>query len=564
MANTFQYTHRTSEPGDRFWERLFALIPGMISWGILSGMVFLAYFRPLYGAVAVIAYHIYWLFRLLYMTLFLVIAYGVLAVEQDTDWIARCRILAQGERGLRNLKRKLRAVRKPMGIKHWLDFRNQKRQLQHILKNKIQVPAFDSLCHLVIIAAAGKDRSVLEPGLKALKESRFPPSRIAVFLAVEERLGEAYVAGLEDLAREYAGDFMKCSVSRHPADLPLETKVKGANTTYAAKQAAAYFTAESIDFSRVIVSCFDADTVPGRHYFAALTYHFMRHPKRERASYQPIPVYDNNIWEASGFARVLEMGSSFFQLIEATNPEKLVTFSSHSMSFKALVEVGYWPVDMISDDSAIFWKSLIHYDGDYRVVPMYVTLSMDAVVAGTLPATLRNIYRQKLRWAWGVENFPIVMRAFIQAGAMSWLRRIRYAFKLLEMQVSWATLGFLVTLIGWLPAIFASREFSNTVLYYNSARITNLIFNLASAAFLVMIILSNFLLPKMKTRFPLLKRIGLMLEWLLVPLVFTFLSTLPALDAQTRLMTGRSMHFRVTEKKRQIPEKKKRPKTAGE
>jgi len=66
-------------------------------------------------------------------------------------------------------------------------------------------------------------------------------------------------------------------------------------------------------------------------------------PDRLCASFQPVPVYHNNIWHVPGFARVVETGSSFYQLIECTNPEKLVTFSSHSMSFKALVEVNYWP-----------------------------------------------------------------------------------------------------------------------------------------------------------------------------------------------------------------------------
>ena len=47
------------------------------------------------------------------------------------------------------------------------------------------------------------------------------------------------------------------------------------------------------------------------------------------------------------------------------------------MSFKALVEIGYWPVDMISDDSSIYWKAYIHYPGGYTVVPMLVTVSMD-------------------------------------------------------------------------------------------------------------------------------------------------------------------------------------------
>ena len=71
------------------------------------------------------------------------------------------------------------------------------------------------------------------------------------------------------------------------------------------------------------------------------------------------------------------MGSSFSQLTQSTDPSALVTFSSHSMSFKALVEIDYWPVDMISDDSAIYWKAYIHYAGAYTVVPMLVTVSMD-------------------------------------------------------------------------------------------------------------------------------------------------------------------------------------------
>ncbi len=261
--------------------------------------------------------------------------------------------------------------------------------------------------------------------------------------------------------------------------------------------------------------------------------------------------------EAPAFVRVLETGSSFFQLIEATNPEKLVTFSSHSMSFKALTEIGYWPVDMISDDSAIFWKALIYYGGDYRVVPMYVTLSMDVIVADSLWKTLVSVYRQKLRWAWGVENFPIVMRAFMKEKRMSFLGKMKYCVKLLEMHISWATLGFLITFIGWLPAIFASREFSNSVLFYNSSRITGLIFNLASATLIVTIILALLLLPKQKKKPSLLKRVLYASEWLLIPFIFTFLSSLPALDAQTRLARGRMMEFRVTEKSRRVPKRKK-------
>ena len=549
-AKTFNFSHANLSRGEYFLERIFQILPGLLSWTVLISVASLSFLKPLHAAILVIAYDIFWLFRLFYITIFLVLAYAVLAVEKGTDWVERCRLLEQPERGLPIVRQKLKLTKKLSQFREWLSCKNQERELKKILKQQEDIPSFDSLYHLVIVAIATEGREIIEPSLEAMSQGPFPSRRIIPILAVEERAGQAQREMAEALQKEFRHFFFDLLVVIHPDGILGEAKVKGANVTFAAKQAASFLQEKGVAFERVMVSCFDADTVASPEYFAALTYHFMRQPNRTRASYQPIPVYHNNIWEAPGFARVLEMGSSFFQLIEATNPEKLVTFSSHSMSFKALVEVGYWPVDMISDDSAIFWKALIHYGGDYRVVPMYVTLSMDVTMAGTYWRTLVNVYRQKRRWAWGVENFPVVMRGFLQDKKIAFWNKCRYTGKLLEMHISWATMGFLMTVLGWLPAIFAGREFSSSILFYNSPRITALIFNLAFSALMVTIVLALLLLPKKASPNPLLKRILFALEWLLVPLVFTFLSTLPALDAQTRMMWGQMMEFKVTEKKR--------------
>jgi len=546
----FCFSHKTFSPGQALLERVLGILPGLFSWMILIGITVLAFIQPLKAAMVIIAYHIYWLFRLLYMTLFMALAFGVHEIEKGVDWVERCRCLEEKEQSLVNIRKKIKSNTKLSRLGQWFCYKNQARELKHILKHKVDIPKFDDLYHIVIIAVARESRKVVEPGIKVLAKDRFPTNRIVPVLAVEERSGESQRQMALDLKREYGSSFMDFIVAIHPDGIEGESRVKGANVTYAAKQAADYFASRNIPFENVIVSCFDADTVASPEYFMALTYHFMRHPNRTRASFQPIPVYHNNIWEAPGFARVLEMGSSFFQLVEATNPEKLVTFSSHSMSFKALVEIGYWPVDMISDDSAIFWKAYIYYHGKYQVIPMYVTLSMDVTMAKTRWKTLLSVYRQKRRWAWGVENFPIVIRGFLKDAKIPLIDKLRHGGKLLEMHVSWATVGFLIAIIGWLPAIFAGREFSSSVVYYNSARITQLIFNLALSGLAVTIILSLLLLPRKKTRNPFLKRVLFAIEWLLVPLVFTFLSSLPALDAQTRLMSGKGMEFRISEKTR--------------
>jgi hypothetical protein len=100
-----------------------------------------------------------------------------------------------------------------------------------------------------------------------------------------------------------------------------------------------------------------------------------------KVSFQPVPLYNNNIWEAPALSRVAAMTSTFWQMIQQERIEKLVTFSSHSLSFKSLYEVGYWQKNMISDDSRIFWNLYLAHDGDYGVVPLSYPVSMDANLA---------------------------------------------------------------------------------------------------------------------------------------------------------------------------------------
>jgi hypothetical protein len=300
----------------------------------------------------------------------------------------------------------------------------------------------------------------------------------------------------------------------------------------------------------VVISCLDADTVVSPRYFSCLTYHFLISARRTRASFQPIPLYHNNLWEAPAFARVLDVSSSFFQLLEATNPEKLVTFSSHSMSFQALVDIGYWPVDMISDDSAIYWKAFVHFHGDYRVVPMYTTVSMDINQAENWRRTVVNVYRQKRRWAWGVESIPLVMGAFLLTRGIPLATRLKQAFKLFQTHISWATWPYLLGIMSWLPAILLHRQFTASVVTYSEPRLLSILFNLAFGGYLIYVALSQLFLPRSRGSRQVLRRILHAFEWLLIVPLSILFGAVPALDAQTRLMLGRYLEVWVTVKKR--------------
>jgi len=542
----FAFTRYNLDARAYRFERFLEVLPGLMSWNILFWMTVLSFWKPVIAAVLIIAFDFYWFLKLFYMTVFLVLSYLRLSFEYRTHWMELVKRIDSlfGNKTPFTINMTRARFKQKVGsfIHRW--------ELRRLKRSRNVPPSSEDIYHLVVIPILRESKTVVEPSIVSLVKSRYPAQRIMVVLAVEDRATKRVKDDAEEMKHKYHQHFLDFMVVFHPDGVVGEARVKGANATFAAKKAAQYFSEKGIPYKNITASCFDADTVVHPDYFSCLTYYFMITPYRDRASFQPIPVYHNNIWDAPSFARLLDIGSSFFQLIEATNPEKLVTFSSHSMSFNALVEIGYWPVDMISDDSAIFWKAFIYYDGKYRVVPMYITVSMDVVDAGDLRKTVVNVYKQKRRWAWGVENFPILVRAFFKADKISFYDKARYTIKLFEGHVSWATWPFLLAVIGWIPAIVASREFSSTVLYYNAPRITTTIFHLASLSLLITILLSISLLPAQRMRHPLLRKMRHAMEWILIPGISIFFSALPALDAQTRLMFGKYMEFWVTEKSR--------------
>lgn len=543
--SAFHFSRRKLSGGERIFERGLEILPGLTSWSILIGLILLSVFQPVAAAIIIIIFEFYWLLRLFYLTLFLMISYTRLSLEEQTHWMERVqkvdRFMREGA---------LFETKRLPGWKSRISESIFQKELERLKAAGNLPPLSSKIYHLVIVPALKETLEILEPGIRSFAEGSFSAKQILVVLAVEERAESAVHESAAAVKSKYGNRFFDFLIVKHPDGLEGEARVKGANASFAARAAHQVLTEKKIRDEQVIVSCFDADTVVSFDYFACLTYYFMVSPDRQRASFQPIPVYHNNIWEVPGFARILEMGASFFQLTEASHPDRLVTFSSHSMSFKALVEVGYWPVDMVSDDSAIFWKCFFHYDGEYRTVPMFITLSMDVVDAGGWWKTCVSVYKQKRRWAWGVENFPIVMRGFLQSKKIPLFERFRHGGKLFEGHIAWATWPFILGIIGWLPPFFVGREFSDSVIYYTAPRISALIFNLATVSLLTTIILSLSLLPKTKIKDSFFRRVIHALEWLAIPLVAIFFSALPALEAQTRLMLAKYMEFWVTDKRR--------------
>src|SRR3989344_8742277 len=352
-----------SDKKERFLYRFFEILPGFLSWTTLILIVLLSFLAPAVIAVFIILFDIYWLIKTVYLSLHLRQAFGKLRENLKINWLERLNQLPTTNYQL-------------PAVKSWQD-----------------------IYHLIILPRYKENRELVAASIESLLRTNYPKSKMIVVLAQEERAGEEANRVGAELEREYGNKFFQFLVVNHPSDISGEIPGKGSNATFAGRVVKRkIIDSLGIKYANVIVSNFDVDTVVPENYFALLTYLYLTTPDSLHTSYQPVPLYVNNIWEAPALARVVAFSATFWHTIQQERPERLTTFSSHSMPFQALVDVDFWQTNMVSEDSRIFWQCFLRYDGHYRVTPMFYPVAMAANVTPAFWQTIKNIYKQQRRW----------------------------------------------------------------------------------------------------------------------------------------------------------------------
>ena len=495
-------------PKERWLYRFFEMIPGIISLGTLFGVLVLSWLVPSWVAIFVICFCFYYLFRILYFSLHQAVGYFRVKSNMKKDWL-----------------KELKKIRS----KDWKD-----------------------IFHIIILPMYMESNDILEESLKTLVKSDYPKEKMIVVLAIEERAGKIFEKQARDAAEKYSTSFHKFLVSVHPDNIGGEISGKGSNTAFAGQEVKEKIIDKlKIPYENILISTFDIDTKAFPQYFSCLTWHYLTEENPESASYQPIPVYNNNIWTASIFSRIVSTSNTFWQMIQQERSEKLTTYSSHSTPAKVFFEVGY-PTNVVSDDSRIFWRAYLYYDGNYKVVPLYYLVSMDAVMAKNLWRTIVNQYKQQKRWAWGCVEIPYMMFGFLNNKKIPVKYKIGHLYTILDGFWSWATAALLLFLLGWLPILLGGQKFNFSVLSFNLPILTSQIMTISMLGMFVSAILSTMLLPPipkdMKWYLRWFKKSTVFLQWIFLPITLVIFGSIPSLDAQIRLMLGKYMGFWVTEK----------------
>ncbi len=492
--------------------RFLEMLPGLLSWTTLLLAIVVSYFFPFLAAGFIIIFAFYWLCRTIYFSLYLASGFQIMKKNEKKDWLEV----------LESLPREKYSI----PLTHWSE-----------------------IYHLVIIPTYKESETILSNTLSSIANNNYPAKKIIVVLALEERAGPEQQKIARRVVKEFEDKFLELLITIHPANLPGEIAGKSSNETWGTRVVKEkVIDALMIPYQNIILTSLDSDTVVYPQYFACLTYSYLTVDNPTRTSFQPIPLYINNIWEASPISRVFAFSSTFWHTINQERPEKLITFSSHSMSFQALVDINYKQTNVVSEDSRIFWQCLLKFDGDYKVLPLHYPVSMDANVAPSFIQTAVNVYKQKRRWAYGAENIPYFLFGFRKNKKIPFLKKVILGSEVIEGQLTWATAPILIYFLGWLPIIFGQAEFSDAVFLHNLPIILSRVLTLSMLGLIVSVYLSILLLPPRPPHYGRSKLLILTIQWFLVPLTMIFFSALPALEAQTRLMLGKYLGFWPTPK----------------
>ncbi len=513
---------RASELGGRDYKfyRYLEILPGFFSWATLIILIVFSYFQPVYVAFFIIAFDVYWLLLVFYLGIHLAVSYKRMKNNMKIDWPKKCNDL-----GRINLKT-------PTTTK------------------KI---AWDDLIQMVIFPVSNESYEIIEPSFKAIVDSGYPLQNIILVLTVEERGGEEVLRNANRVKDKYSSLFKDFILTVHPDGLVDEMKGKGANQAWAAKIIQDKLACQDeIDEELILTSVFDIDTIIYSQYFHCLAYTFLTVEDPYRASYQPVPVYHNNVWQAPFFARVAASSNTFWQMMQQIRQEKLATYSSHSMTWQALKDVNFWSKTMISEDSRIFWHCFCHYKGDYRVEPLNYPVSMDVTMDKSFWQTAKTLYSQQRRWGWGVENLPYLVFNTIKMWSVG-IPRGKFINRILVQLYgfhSWATNALIIGFIGWLPMLIGGDRFNSSVLSTNLPFVTRSLMTLAMSGLVFSAILSTILLPKRPKKYGFFKYILMLVQWITLPISIILFGSVPGLEAQTRLMIKKPLGFMATPKSR--------------
>lgn len=511
-----------------FHYRFFEVLPGTLSWTLLFLPFILSFVSVFLAIFFILTYIIIFLTRAVAFAIRVLAGYKTMNQHVKLDWREMVQELEVGS------VEDVAAGRPKWHIKN----------LQRLSQRPINFKPSE-LKHAVMIASYNEGEDVLRPTIEALAASDYDLKKIMLVFAYEERDGAQSEEAVLKLSKEYGSKFERVLSFRHPVT-PGEVRGKGGNLTYAARKLNQILDKEGVNPAHVLVTTLDSDNRPHPRYFSALSYVYVSVPDPRHASYQPVSIFNNNIWDAPAPMRVIATGNNFFHMVVTKRPHLARNFSSHAQSLESLIDTDFWSVRTVVEDGHQFWRSYFRYEGDYRVYPLSVPIYHDAVLNKSYARTLKAQFVQLRRWTYGASDIAYIAHmGFFRKNKVPRLDMLAKFFRLLETHVTWASGAVLLAFAAFVPLLLNPDSFAA-----NQLPITvRTIHTVGMLGILVSLFVSLKTLPPRPLRYRRHRTLFMVLQWAFLPFTTILYGSTAAFNSQTRLMFKRYLNkFDVTEK----------------
>lgn len=482
--------------------RALEILPGFVSWNLILFPYWGILVIPVVVAYFVLFFNIYWFYQSFQIGVSSIVSHTRIQAAKVYDWMGDVR-----------------------GFPDW-----------------------EKLRHVVIIPTYKEPIHILERTLKSLADQDFPTKQIIPVFAMEgKEPQQEREAKFKILNAKFGKLFAEFFMTVHNLEMG-EVSGKASNERYAAIWVEKnYIKKNRFNIDYFIVTSSDADHKFHPKHFANLAFRFLDNPNRYKMFWQPSVMFYNNIWEIPAITRVLNTLMTIFNLSQLPRRDRLINAQNYSLSFKLLHDVDYWDADKIPEDWGIFFKSFYKIGGGIEVEPIYLPLFADAAQSTSFWKTLGNQYQQIQRWAWGVSDDPWIIKSYFLAREVPFWDKTMRLFQVIWAHFLWPVNWFIITLGLTVPSLL-NPAFGRTALGYTVPKLSSFILTVSLFFLIIMIVIDNIHKPKRPEGFPLWRKILTPLEFVLMPIAGFFFSALPGIDAHTRLMLGKYIEYKVTEK----------------
>jgi hypothetical protein len=411
---------------------------------------------------------------------------------------------------------------------------------------------WDAVKHVVIIPNYKEPEHILARTLDHLAAQYEARERMTIVMAMEAA-EEGCVEKAEALRERYADKFAHFHYTVHPRGLPGEMQCKSANESWAARWVKRKLVDElGYNLDHILVTTMDADTIWHPQHFYALTCLFATHPERHLRFWQSPIRYHGNIWDINPLLRIVNAYATALELAYLAAPWwKPMPMSSYALSLRLLDSSGYWDPDVIADEWHMFIKAFFARDGAVKLERVFLPFLADATTGKTLLDAFRNRYQQTLRHAWGSKEVGYMLAKMLEHPEIPFKTSARMLFRI-SHDILLAGAGWIIMTVGsQLPLLLnppllaqITREgFSNPIF-----ALLQIAFALVSILGIVFWYQDVIVRPPRPRRQTWRERFLTLLSFPLMPILTLIFVAIPTLQAQTRLMAGIPLQFRVTQK----------------